>query len=159
MTSADGAESVLRIAVPVETQRKFMTDNQGSGLDYCRLLRELLAVIHRDGGHRAVEVGDEQAWMEAMMTVPFLLQAKEEIAARDAAACTDSAAARIETLEAQLATYEAEMPVMWSDPANKGYPCVSRPMTPAEARRALEEYEKGWAEAENKLRALSEDRG
>lgn len=40
------------------------------------LLGDLLAIIHRDGGHRQEEVGTEQAWMEAMMTVPFLLEAK-----------------------------------------------------------------------------------
>ena len=45
-----------------------------------RLLNDLLAVIHRDGGHRQAEVGLEQAWMEAMMQVPFLLDAPAELA-------------------------------------------------------------------------------
>ena len=44
-----------------------------------RHLLDLLAVIHRDGGHRADEVGAEQAWMEAMMMVPFMLQAQDDL--------------------------------------------------------------------------------
>lgn len=49
-----------------------------------RMLSDLLAIIHRDGGHRQDEVGTEQAWMEAMMTVPFLLDGKDRIHALEA---------------------------------------------------------------------------
>jgi hypothetical protein len=37
--------------------------------------------------------------------------------------------------EASLST---DMPVIWEDPAGKGYPCFSRPMTPTEARETLD---------------------
>lgn len=50
------------------------------GGDVERMLNDLLAVIHRDGGHRQEEVGQEQAWMEAMMMVPFMLDASAELA-------------------------------------------------------------------------------
>ena len=46
-----------------------------------QMLPDLLAVIHRDGRHRQAEVGIEQAWMEAMMMVPYMLDAQAERAA------------------------------------------------------------------------------
>ena len=34
-----------------------------------RRLNDLMAVIHRDGGHHRAAVGDEQAWKDAMQRV------------------------------------------------------------------------------------------
>lgn len=48
-------------------------------LDHERMLSDLLAVIHRDGGQRQEAVGTEQAWMEAMMLAPIALQAAEAV--------------------------------------------------------------------------------
>lgn len=61
--------------------RRILTTLTPTEADHERMLNDLLCVIHRDGGQRIEEVGQEQAWMEAMMTVPFLLQQSEELAA------------------------------------------------------------------------------
>ena len=62
-TPADPSANAAAVALPIE-----------------QMLCDLLAIIHRDGGHRQDEIGIEQAWMEAMMTVPFLLEAKDRLA-------------------------------------------------------------------------------
>lgn len=41
-------------------------------------------------------------------------------------------------LLAEIASYKAAMPTVWEDPAGKGYFCYERPMTPAEAKEAVE---------------------
>jgi hypothetical protein len=38
-----------------------------------------------------------------------------------------------------VAAATAGMPTIWEDPAGKGYPCFERPMTPAEAKAALDQ--------------------
>ena len=48
--------------------------------------------------------------------------------------------ARITALEAQVSAYERDMPTILTDPAGKGYACFERPMTPAEAKRCIEDY-------------------
>lgn len=37
-----------------------------------------------------------------------------------------------------VAAATAGMPTIWEDPAGKGYPCFERPMTPAEAKDAID---------------------
>ena len=71
-------------------------------LPIAQMLGDLLAVIHRDGGHRQSEIGIEQAWIEAMMAVPFMLDAdakytalKGELAERE----TPGFAAGVEAAE------------------------------------------------------------
>ena len=75
-----------------------------------QMLSDLLAIIHRDGGHRQTKVGTEQAWMEAMMTVPFMLDAKGE--------CT---ALKAELAEVREALTEAR-DVLGSIPAPQSWP-------------------------------------
>jgi hypothetical protein len=36
---------------------------------YKRRLNDILAVIHRDGGHHREAVGDKQAWEDAMLKI------------------------------------------------------------------------------------------
>lgn len=56
------------------------------------------------------------------------------------AADLESAIARITELEAHIAAEQAAMPTIWEDPAGKGYPCFGCPMTPAEAKAAIDRY-------------------
>lgn len=52
----------------------------------------------------------------------------------------EDAHARIAELEAQLAANEADMPTIDIAPVHKGYRTHERPMTPAEAKRTIDDY-------------------
>lgn len=71
------------IPIHRDTLRRILTALRGAqgwreALPLERMLCDLLAIIQRDGGHRTDEVGIEQSWMEAMMLVPFYLQAVDD---------------------------------------------------------------------------------
>jgi hypothetical protein len=74
------AKVVARLAALTERKAPGEVEGLVERLPIERMLCDLLAIIHRDGGHRQDEVGLEQAWMEAMMQVPFLLDAPAELA-------------------------------------------------------------------------------
>lgn len=52
----------------------------------------------------------------------------------------EAAHARIAELEAHAAANKADMPTIWEAPEHKGYPAHERPMTPAEAKRTIDDY-------------------
>lgn len=59
-------------------------------------------------------------------------------------------------LLAHIADNEAAMPTIWEAPAHKGYPTHERPMTPAEAKRAIDDYSKGVAGLEARMAVFNE---
>ena len=79
----NGEWSVLPEAIGADGDSRQPAPRADDALPIARMLGDLLATIHRDGGYRQDEVGTEQAWMEAMMTVPFLLEAKDAALASD----------------------------------------------------------------------------
>jgi hypothetical protein len=74
-----------------------------------KMLGELLAVIHRDGGHKQNKVGTEQAWQEAMSLSSDRIVEHEEIASLKEQVERKDAAIR--TIGVKLMAIEDTVPI------------------------------------------------
>ena len=109
-----------------------------------RLLSDLLAVIHRDGGHRQDEVGLEQAWMEAMLLVPFML---------DNAATIARLSAKNEALASALKPFAQDL-LSTESPRAMRLIAISRAESLRRAADALEARDNKIRQARAALKAL-----